>query len=93
MNWFQKMFQSNFLRKLGQGIPVCLLSHSKVTIQPEEGKKKILFSLSPTPLFILQSSFPVIRLYSEIDRKTGRKGEKEGEGKGMKNQSNRTSGT
>lgn len=56
-------------------------------------KKKILFSLSPTPLFILQSILPVIRLYSEIDRKTGRKGEKEGRGEETKNRSDRASGT
>lgn len=71
-----------------------MLSHSEVTIQPKEGRR-ILFSLSPTPPFVLQSCFPVIRLYSEIGRKKEIKGEKQGGGKGreMKNWSGRTSGT
>lgn len=76
----RKMFQSNFLRKLGQGIPKFstkpLWSHNSAWGR----EKKILFSLSLTPLFILQSSLVVIRLYSEIDRKTGINGEKEGGG-------------
>lgn len=61
MNWFQKMFQSNFLRKLGQGIPVCLLSHSEVMIQPAEGKKK-------NPIFALTNTTFHFTIYSPSNK-------------------------
>lgn len=74
------MCQTNFLScdKVFLGFFTTLLwSHNSAW-----GRKKILFSLSPTPLFILQSFLSVIRLYSEIDRRGGIKGEKEDRGKG-----------
>lgn len=97
MNWFQKMFQSNFLRKQGQGIPIFLFlflffpeplwSHNSAW----GSKRNSILTLTTTFHFTIFSPTVMSLQWNRQEnwnkRRKGRWRERK------KNQSNRTSGT